>query len=267
MAALVESPPMTARCSKPKGGTSNPSTRQRAPSQATPSSAERRASRLVTWSPRESMPRGQRDTMTAFAAALITSGYSSSRPCSVCCFESFSRESARRSESERCSRSNSTAAATSGPASEPRPASSAPAMNRRSNERSNANRRRPLRTAEPLERPDPPGWPVREEGLSDDPFFRDRPPRAAIVAFPTVVAHHKKVIRRNSDLFREIADFAARVRLDVGLFELLPVDPDASRDHLQVVPRKAYHALDEVRRRLLLRGLGTRLIGRMRNAA
>src|SRR3954453_3156675 len=267
MAALVESPPTTARCSYPTGGTAKPSTRHSAPSHATPRSAERRASRFVTWRPRESIPRGQRDTMTAFAAALITWGYSSSRPTSVCCFESFRRDSARRSASDSRSRSNSTAAATSGPASEPRPASSAPAMKRRSKDRSNANRRRPLRTAEPLERPDPLGRPVREERFSDDPFLGDGSPCPAIVAFPTVVAHHKKVVRRNRDLPRELADLAARIRPDVRLFELLPVDPDPAADHLQVVAWETHHALDEVRRRLLRRGRGTRLIWRMRNAA
>ena len=65
------------------------------------------------------MPRTQRDTITERAAARITSGYSSSRISAVCCFESFRRVSARRSESVSRSRSNSTAAATSGPASEP----------------------------------------------------------------------------------------------------------------------------------------------------
>ena len=73
------------------------------------------------------MPRTQRETITDRAAARSTSGYSSSRASAVCCFESFSRLSARRSDSVRRSRSNSTAAATSGPASDPRPASSAPA--------------------------------------------------------------------------------------------------------------------------------------------
>ena len=87
----------------------------------------RSASRFVLWRPRESIPRTQRDTITDRAAARITSGYSSSRISAVCCFESFRRVSARRSESVSRSRSNSTAAATSGPASEPRPASSAPA--------------------------------------------------------------------------------------------------------------------------------------------
>src|SRR5436853_6178875 len=171
--------------------------------------------------------------MTARAAALKTSGYSSSRPSSVCCFESLSRDRARLSESVRRSRSNRTAAATSGPASEPRPASSAPAMKRRSKARSNANSRRPLRVG--LERPDAARRPVREERLSDDPSLWDWSPVAAIVAFPTVVAHHKKVSRRNGDFPPLVADGTARILADVGLFELFAVDVGMAGDHLQAV--------------------------------
>src|SRR5919201_1720530 len=196
------------------------------------------------------MPRGQRDTMRALAAARNTSGYSSSRPASVCCFESFRRESARLCESVSRSRSKSTAAATSGPASEPRPASSAPAMKRRSNERSKANRRRPLRGA--LERSDPAGRPVREEGLADDPFLWDGAPLAAIGALPTIVAHHKKVPRRNGDLSGQIAEIRTRgVRGDEGLLLELAVDVDAIVLHHQAVAGHGHHALDEVAARLL----------------
>src|SRR3954470_7857967 len=99
--------------------------------------------------------------------------------------------------------SNNTAAATSGPASEPRPASSAPATKRRSNERSNANSLRPRSF---LERADTAPRPVGEERLSDDPLLRDGSPVAAIVALPTVVAHHKKVARRNLDGLRQVAE-------------------------------------------------------------
>src|SRR5947209_4217087 len=102
--------------------------------------------------------------------------------------------------------SNSTAAATSGPASEPRPASSAPATKRRSNERSNAKSLRPRGF---LERPDTARRPVGEERPADDPFLRDRSPVAAIVALPTVVAHHKKAARRNLDGLREVAEVVA----------------------------------------------------------
>src|ERR671930_176336 len=164
------------------------------------------------------MPRGQRDTMMALAAALNTSGYSSSRPSSVCCLESFRRDRARRSESVSRSMSKSTAAATSGPARDPRPASSAPAMKRRSKDRSKANRRRPLRNE--LERPDPAWRPVGEERFADDPSLWDGSPVAAIVAFPTVVAHHKKVSRRNRDFAGLVADRTAWIRPDVRLLEL-----------------------------------------------
>src|SRR3954452_25031738 len=190
------------------------------------------------------MPRGQRETMTARAAALKTSGYSSSRPSSVCCFESLSRDRARLSESVRRSWSNRTAAATSGPASDPRPASSAPAMKRRSKARSKANRRRPLRKA--LERADAVRRPVREEGLPDDPSLGDRSPVAAIVAFPTVVPHHKKVPRRNGDLTGLVADGTARIRANVRLVQLLAVDIGAAPDDLEPVAREPDYALDEV---------------------
>src|SRR5205085_2374310 len=115
--------------------------------------------------------------------------------------ESLRRVSERRADSVSRSRSNRTAAATSGPASEPRPASSAPATKRRSNERSKAKSLRPLRRGRALERSDPPGRPVGEEGLSDEPLLRDRAPVAAVVALATIVTHHKKVARRNPDLF------------------------------------------------------------------
>ena len=74
MAALRQSPSMTARCSCSIAGTSKPSTRQTVPGQATRSSAERSASRFVTCRPRSSMPRTQRDTIAVRAAARSTSG-------------------------------------------------------------------------------------------------------------------------------------------------------------------------------------------------
>ena len=74
MAALRESPPTTARCSIPKSGTRKPSTRQIASGGAIRTSACRSAARFVLWRPRESMPRTHRETITAFAAARITSG-------------------------------------------------------------------------------------------------------------------------------------------------------------------------------------------------
>ena len=74
MAALRQSPSITARCSCSNGGTSKPSTRQTVPGHATASSAERSASRFVTCRPRESIPRTQRVTMVDRAAARMTSG-------------------------------------------------------------------------------------------------------------------------------------------------------------------------------------------------
>src|SRR5690242_17292433 len=102
-----------------------------------------------------------------------------------------------------------TAAATSGPASEPRPASSAPATKRVPYERSNlkslaawrrlrftAARERRLgswASAAGSEDADAVGRPVGEEGLADDPGAWDGSPEAAVVAVPTVVAHHEVV--------------------------------------------------------------------------
>ena len=52
IAALRQSPSITARCSNPKSGTLKPSTRQTVPPRATPSRAVRSASRFVLWRPR-----------------------------------------------------------------------------------------------------------------------------------------------------------------------------------------------------------------------
>src|SRR3954453_23699196 len=113
--------------------------------------------------------------------------------------------------------SNRTAAATSGPARQPRPASSAPATKRRPSDRSKANSLRPVgRGRRFLEGADSVRRPVGEERVADDPLLGDGSPVAAIVAFPTVVAHHKKVTRRNLDGFSQIAEFvASAVLVDV----------------------------------------------------
>src|SRR4051794_12289354 len=196
------------------------------------------------------MPRTQRTTIDDLAAARSTSGYSSSRAASVCCFESFRRASARRSESVRRSMSNSTAAVTSGPARQPRPASSAPATKRRSKARSNANSLRPrggfLRRADAL------GRPVREEGSADDPLLGDGAPDTAVGGVATVVAHHKKVTWRNRDFARLVTRFARCVRTNERLLLLLAVDVDASGPHGEVVARHPDDPLDEVRVRPFL---------------
>src|SRR3954471_24131177 len=146
--------------------------------------------------------------------------------------------------------SNRTAAATSGPARQPRPASSAPATKRRPSERSNAKSLRPVgRGRRFLEGADSARGPVGEEGLADDPLLGDGSPVAAIVALPTVVAHHKKVPRRNLDGFLQIAEFVAACSLvDVRLVERLAVDVGAIAIHVERVARQAYDALDEVAR-------------------
>src|SRR3954470_8783835 len=186
------------------------------------------------------MPRTQRTTTADFAAARRTSGYSCSRPASSCCLESFSRASARRSVRVRRSMSKRTAAATSGPARQPRPASSAPATNRLPSERSNANSLRPVGRGRFLEGPDPAWRPVGEEGVADDPFLGYWSPVAAVVALPTVVAHHKKMARRNRDGFRQIAEFvAARALIYVRLVERLAVDVGAVVPDEQLVAGEA----------------------------
>src|SRR3954464_4743963 len=213
------------------------------------------------------MPRTQRTTIDALAAARSTSGYSSSRPASVCCFESLRRLSERRSESVSCSRSNRTAAATSGPASEPRPASSAPATKRRSRERSKAKRRRPVRAARFLEGADPVWRPVGEEGSSDDPLLWDRSPCTAVIALATIVAHHKKVTGLNMDRLPQIAELLTRmvVLVDERFVLLLErsvralCEENPVVDHLDPIARHRDHAFDEVAVRMLGRRRVTRM--------
>src|SRR3954451_25497977 len=106
--------------------------------------------------------------------------------------------------------------------------------------------------------------------MDDDPFLGYWSPVAAIVALTTVVAHHKKVARRNRDAFRQIAEFvAARALVHVRLVERLAVDVGAVVPDEQLVAGKADDALDEVVVRPLGRGLGAWMaIGRLaRDAA
>ena len=94
-------------------------------------SASRSAARLVTCSPRASIPGAQRETIATFAATRRITGYSSARRLRGLLLGVVQRaERARPAPGPSRSRSNSTAAATSGPARQPRPASSAPATNR-----------------------------------------------------------------------------------------------------------------------------------------
>src|SRR5262249_57915795 len=116
-------------------------------------------------------------------------------------------------------------------------ASRGPPTCRRWSRRSNQNNRRAVRRlrgfADPpvdlstggccSEDPDSLGRPVGEEGLSDDPLLWDWSPEAAVVALPTIVAHHKKVTRRNLDRPGEVARPGC-ARSDEIFFLLLPVD-------------------------------------------
>src|SRR5918995_4924618 len=193
------------------------------------------------------------ETITERAAARRTSGYSSSRVSAVCCLESFSRLSARRSDRVRRSRSNRTAAATRGPASDPRPASSAPATQRQPSERSKRNSR------EVLERPDLLRGPVGPERLADDPVARDRPPESAVLARATVIAHHEVMIGWNGDLLREIARGSTSAGHDEVLLRALPVDDRVTVLDSQGVAGTGDDPLDEVRVGLFVGRLRARL--------
>ena len=93
IAALVASPPTTARCSKPVGGTGNPSDRHSAlvlPDAPQHVARARRGSSCA--GPRSSIPRTQREVIATRDAARSTFGYSASRISGVCCLESLSAE-------------------------------------------------------------------------------------------------------------------------------------------------------------------------------
>ena len=74
IAALRASPSITAWWATEQLGTENPSTRQAAPGTATRSRLRASAARLVTCSPRASIPRAQRTVTATRAAARTTSG-------------------------------------------------------------------------------------------------------------------------------------------------------------------------------------------------
>src|SRR3954468_14449926 len=129
-------------------------------------------------------------------------------------------------------------------------------------ERSKAKRRRPVRAARRLERADAVRGPVGEEGASDDPLLGNGTPVSAVVALPTVVTHHKKVVRRNLDGLPQIAEFIARSALLDERLLLLDVlalaglgEVDVVVLHLDPVARQPDDALDEV----VLRLVGGRL--------
>src|ERR1700761_3223618 len=262
IAALLPSPPITARWSWPSAATGNPSLRQRHSAHATWASASRSAARLVTCRPRESIPGAHLVTIATFAATRRITGNSLARTSGACCLESLSAPRARTSPGPIRSRSNSTAAATNGPARHPRPASSAPATYRAPSERSNLNRRGATRAdlRDGLEEPDPVRRPVGEEGDPDDPFIGDRAPEPAVVRLSTVVAHHEVIAGRNDDRCPHIAAIALAAGGDVGV--LLA---HAVADHVPVldrdpVARAPDDPLDEGLRGLAGRRPGARLV-------
>src|SRR5579862_5319352 len=97
-----------------------------------------------------------------------------------------------------------------------------------------------MRRSAALQEPDPVGWPVRGERLSDDPRARDGPPEATVVGEVTIVAHHEVVTGRNLEGARVVAVHDRRVavrKAGVGLILALAVEdhvPVADRDR---VPR------------------------------
>ena len=74
IAALLASPPITARCSCPTPATENPSLRQTDPSQQTRESASRSAARFVTCRPRASIPGAHREITATLAAIRRITG-------------------------------------------------------------------------------------------------------------------------------------------------------------------------------------------------
>src|SRR3954468_12972223 len=132
-------------------------------------------------------------------------------------------------------------------------------------DQSNAKSRRPVRAGRRLERADPVWGPVGEEGAPDDPLLGNWTPVSAVVALPTVVAHHKKVVRRNLDRLPQIAEFIARRPLRderLLLLDELSVlglgEVDVVVLHLDPVARQRNDALDEI----VLRLIGRRLLAR-----
>src|SRR5690242_5204962 len=67
--------------------------------------------------------------------------------------------------------------------------------------------------------------PVGGKGLTDDPVLGDGSPEAAVVACPTVVAHHEVMVGRDRDRPRLVAGFGAAAGDDERLVALFdPVD-------------------------------------------
>src|SRR6202035_71312 len=96
------------------------------------------------------------------------------------------------------------------------------------------------------------GRPVGGEHLADDPRARDRPPEAAVVGVPAVVAEHEVLTARDRHRVGEVAAARVDAREDVGLVpERLAVDHRVPVGDRDPVAREPDHALDEVLARLL----------------
>src|ERR671915_227219 len=278
IAALRQSPSITARCSKPKAGTLNPSTRQTVPSRATPSRADRSASRFVLWRPRLSIPPTQRDTITDRAAAPEPRAERRSwpgqtrAPASTARYRRSAESPQLRPIIGRCSAEDHGGGQVEGRAVR----SERTSEQGRSTVRLWCSYGTPIQdgrwegapAAPPfLESSDLPRRPVRRERLADHPVLRHRPPLAAVRARAAVVAHHEEVAVGDRDLLRQVADRAAVVQPRVGLALPPAVDVDAPAAHGQPVAANAHHPLDEVGVRLPVRRPGARRALRVLDAA
>src|SRR6185312_8826574 len=96
-----------------------------------------------------------------------------------------------------------------------------------------------------LEGADATGWPVAEERGPDDPGLRYRPPVAAVVGDPAVVAHQVVVAARDGDRPREGAKRRVGARLDIGAGLLDAVAVHVAVADPQRVAGQADDALDE----------------------
>src|SRR6201999_2783893 len=75
-------------------------------------------------------------------------------------------------------------------------------------------------------------------------------PEAAVVARPTVVAHHEVMVGRDGDGLRQIAGSAGRAGVDEALLGDLSVDDRMAVLHAERVTRPGDDPLDEVDVRL-----------------
>src|SRR6478752_4636047 len=83
--------------------------------------------------------------------------------------------------------------------------------------KANSRRERANRRRWDLEEADAVGRPVGGEGLADEPIAGYGSPVTAVVACPTVVAHHEVMVGRDGDRLGQIASSAVAAGQRVGL--------------------------------------------------